>query len=128
MLLLDAALRISAITMLLLMAVLALLNARHLLQGRLATALAISLSGMLINTMPDVMAPPSYVGFVAWLIHIPKFSTQQFVIPIFNPRQQFLGSQPASPSWRPHVVRVAFYLCPRSFKKRCSYLQIWSNS
>ena len=72
MLLLDAALRISAITMLLLTAVLALLHARHLLQGRLAAALAISLSAMLINTTPVVMELPDSVGFVVWLLHIPN--------------------------------------------------------
>lgn len=72
MLLVDTALRMSAITMLLLTAVLVLRDARHLLQGKIAVALCISLSGMLINTMPLVMGLPASVHAAAWYLHMPN--------------------------------------------------------
>lgn len=72
MLLLDAALRISAATMLLLTALIAVRDARHLLQGKLAIALCISLAAMLINTIPEPMNLPRQIGEVAWALHIPN--------------------------------------------------------
>ena len=72
MLLLDAAFRFSGITILLLVAVIALRDARHLLQGRLAAAMCICLSGMLLNTMPDWYEAPFSVVAIAWIIHIPN--------------------------------------------------------
>lgn len=72
MLLLDAAFRFSGITILLLVAVIALRDARHLLQGRLAGAMCICLAAMLFNTMPEWYGAPFVVVAIAWIIHIPN--------------------------------------------------------
>jgi len=72
MLLLDAALRISGATMLLLTALIALRDARHLLQGKLAFALCLTLSAMLINTMPSEMGLPGPIKFVVGLLQMPN--------------------------------------------------------
>lgn len=72
MLLLDAVLRFSAVTLLLFTAVLALRDARALLQARLAAALCLSLSAMLINTLPAFYAAPFWVEALAWFLHIPN--------------------------------------------------------
>lgn len=72
MLLLDAAFRFSGITILLLVATIVLRDARHLLQGRLAAAMCICLSGMLLNTMPGWYSAPFAVVAIAWIIHIPN--------------------------------------------------------
>lgn len=72
MLLLDASLRISAITLLLLTAILSLRDGRHLLQARIAIALTVSLSGMLVSTMPAGLGLPESVRAVAWVLHIPN--------------------------------------------------------
>ena len=72
MLLLDAALRISAITLMLMCALLALRDARHLLQAKLLAATAVSLSAMLIQTMPEAMQLPDALGEVFWVLHMPN--------------------------------------------------------
>jgi len=72
MLLLDTILRISAATMLCLTAVFALKDARHLLQAKIAAALCISLSAMLIRTMPEAMGSPPWLDEVSWLLHLPN--------------------------------------------------------
>ncbi|MEL7541807.1 MAG: hypothetical protein AAGJ51_12970, partial [Pseudomonadota bacterium] len=72
MLLLDAAFRFSGITILLLVAVISLRDARHLLQGRLAGAMCICLSGMLINTIPEWYNPPFALEAIGWILHVPN--------------------------------------------------------
>lgn len=74
MLILDAALRFSAITLLLLVALLSFRDARNLLQGRIAIALCLSLSAMLINTLVPSMYGdfPDWVIHTIWFIHIPN--------------------------------------------------------
>ncbi|MFN3214627.1 MAG: helix-turn-helix transcriptional regulator [Henriciella sp.] len=72
MILLDAAFRFAAITILLLVAVIALRDARHLLQGRLAAAMCICLTGMLLNTLPDWYEAPFALWAVAWVLHVPN--------------------------------------------------------
>lgn len=72
MILLDASFRFAGITILLLVAFFALRDARHLLQGRLAAAMCICLSGMLINTLPDWYDAPFAVEAIAWILHIPN--------------------------------------------------------
>lgn len=72
MLLLDAALRISAATMLLITAIIALRDARHLLQGKLAAALCVSLAAMLINTMPAEMDLPIAIKRIVQILHLPN--------------------------------------------------------
>ncbi len=72
MILLDAAFRFSGVTILLLVAALALRDARHLLQGRLAAAMCICLAGMFVSTMPTWYEPPRIVQAIAWIIHLPN--------------------------------------------------------
>ncbi|MEL6567389.1 MAG: AraC family transcriptional regulator [Pseudomonadota bacterium] len=74
MLILDAALRFSAITLLCLTGVLALRDARRLLQARLAAALCLVLSAMLVNTMMPSMYGqfPREVAYLFWFLHIPN--------------------------------------------------------
>ncbi len=72
MILLDAAFRFAGITILLLVAFIALRDARHLLQGRLAAAMCICLSGMLINTLPDWYEAPFAVEAIGWILHVPN--------------------------------------------------------
>ncbi|MDJ0921268.1 MAG: helix-turn-helix domain-containing protein [Henriciella sp.] len=72
MILLDASIRFSAVTLLLLMAVLTLRDARHLLQGRLAAACCICLSGMFLSTMPSWYDAPLVVKVVSWIFHVPN--------------------------------------------------------
>ena len=74
MLLIDAALRVSAITMLMLTAILALRDARHLLQAKVASVLCVSLSSMLINTMPEAMAIPEPAKSIVWSLHTPNIA------------------------------------------------------
>ncbi|MEM9377434.1 MAG: helix-turn-helix domain-containing protein [Pseudomonadota bacterium] len=74
MLLLDISLRFPLMTMLLIIAALSLRDARHLLQGRLAAALCISLAAMLANTMPLAMEPPLAWRAIAWFVHIPNIA------------------------------------------------------
>ncbi|MEL6324486.1 MAG: hypothetical protein AAFQ84_09695, partial [Pseudomonadota bacterium] len=59
MLLLDSSLRFAAITLLVLIAILSLRDARQLLQARIAAALCISLAAMLLNTAPVDLKLPS---------------------------------------------------------------------
>ncbi len=72
MMLLDAAFRFSGVTILLLVAIIALRDARHLLQGRLAAAMCICLSGMLLNTIPDWYGAPFAFVAISWILHIPN--------------------------------------------------------
>ncbi|MEO0608766.1 MAG: AraC family transcriptional regulator [Pseudomonadota bacterium] len=72
MILLDAAFRFSGITILLLVAVIALRDARHLLQGRLAAAMCFCLTGMLLNTLPDWYESPTALWAIAWILHVPN--------------------------------------------------------
>ena len=55
----DTILRFPAITLLFLMALLALRDARHLLQGRIVIILGLTLGSMLLTTAPDSLRPPS---------------------------------------------------------------------
>lgn len=59
MLFLDVILRIPAVTLLGLLAVLAWRDARHLIQGRIAVVLGITLGSMLLSTAPEPIRPPS---------------------------------------------------------------------
>ena len=72
MILLDAAFRFSGVTILLLVALIVLRDARHLLQGRLAGALCITLSGMLLSTMPEWYEEPFAVKAISWILHMPN--------------------------------------------------------
>lgn len=72
MILLDAMFRFSGVTILLLVAMIALRDARHLLQGRLAGAMCICLSGMLLSTAPEWYEPPFAFQAITWLMHIPN--------------------------------------------------------
>ncbi len=72
MLFLDAAFRFSGVTILLFVSVIALRDARHLLQGRLAGTMCIGLAGMLISTMPSWYDAPFAVYAIAWILHIPN--------------------------------------------------------
>ncbi len=72
MVFLDAAFRFSGVTILLLVAAIALRDARHLLQGRLAGTMCICLSGMLVSTMPSWYDAPFAVRAIAWILHVPN--------------------------------------------------------
>ena len=72
MLLWDVTFRFATITILLLTAALSIRDARHLLQGRLATALCICLASMLANTLPAALDPPVAWQAIAWFVHIPN--------------------------------------------------------
>lgn len=72
MLLLDITFRFATITILLVTAALSVRDARHLLQGRLAAALCISLASMLANTLPEALDPPFAWQAVAWMLHTPN--------------------------------------------------------
>lgn len=74
MLLLDASFRFAAITILTLVAVIGLRDARHLLQGRLAAAMCICIAGMLLNTLPDYYNAPVSLDVVAWILHVPNIA------------------------------------------------------
>lgn len=72
MLLLDITFRFATITILLVTAALSLRDARHLLQGRLAAALCVSLASMLANTLPAALDPPLAWQGIAWFFHTPN--------------------------------------------------------
>ena len=59
MLFLDVILRLPAVTLLLLLAILAWRDARHLIQGRIVIILGITLGSMLLSTAPEPIRPPS---------------------------------------------------------------------
>jgi len=61
MLFLDALLRFPAVTLLFLLAVLSLRDARHLIQGRIVVVLCATLGAMLLSTAPELLRPPSPV-------------------------------------------------------------------
>ncbi|MEM8616280.1 MAG: helix-turn-helix domain-containing protein [Pseudomonadota bacterium] len=69
MLLWDVTFRFATITILLVTAALSLRDARHLLQGRLAALLCISLASMLAHTIPNALDPPLAWRAIAWLVH-----------------------------------------------------------
>ncbi|MEM9180788.1 MAG: helix-turn-helix domain-containing protein [Pseudomonadota bacterium] len=69
MLLWDVTFRFATITILLLTAALSLRDARHLLQGRLAAALSLSLASMLAHTLPEALDRPFAWQAIAWAIH-----------------------------------------------------------
>lgn len=66
---LDVTFRFATITILLVIAALSLRDARHLLQGRLAAILCISLASMLAHTVPSALEPPFAWQAIAWLVH-----------------------------------------------------------
>ncbi|MEL6858826.1 MAG: AraC family transcriptional regulator [Pseudomonadota bacterium] len=74
MLLADITFRFATITILLLIAALAFRDARHLLQGRLATAFCISLAAMLAHTLPLGMNAPAAWKTLAWVMHMPNIT------------------------------------------------------
>ncbi len=74
MLLLDVSLRFATVTLLLLMAFLSWRDARHLLQGRIATVYGISLAAMLVNTLPLALDPPAAIKAAAWFLHMPNIA------------------------------------------------------
>lgn len=74
MLLLDVTFRFMTIAILLMTAVLAIRDARHLLQGKLAAALCISLASMLANTLPAALDPPFAWTAIAWFLHTPNIA------------------------------------------------------
>ncbi|MEM7328992.1 MAG: AraC family transcriptional regulator [Pseudomonadota bacterium] len=59
MLFLDVILRIPAVTLLFLLAVLAWRDARHMIQGRIVIVLGLTLGAMLLSTAPAEIRPPS---------------------------------------------------------------------
>lgn len=59
MLFLDAIIRFPAVTLLVLLAVMAVRDGRHLVQGRIMTVLGITLGSMLLSTAPPETRPPS---------------------------------------------------------------------
>ena len=61
MLFLDTLIRFPAVTLLILIAVLSLRDARHLVQGRITIVLCVTLGSMLLTTAPDAVLPPSPV-------------------------------------------------------------------
>ena len=63
MLFLDAILRFPAVTLLVLIALLALRDARHLIQGRIAVILCLTLAAMLLTTAPEPVRPPDPAMF-----------------------------------------------------------------
>ena len=69
MLLWDITFRFATITILLLTAALSIRDARHLLQGRLAAALGVSLAAMLANTLPAAIERPFAWEAIAWALH-----------------------------------------------------------
>ncbi|MEL7108215.1 MAG: helix-turn-helix transcriptional regulator [Pseudomonadota bacterium] len=69
MLLWDVTFRFATITILLMIAALSLRDSRHLLQGRLAAALCISLASMLAHTLPAALERPFAWQATAWLLH-----------------------------------------------------------
>lgn len=58
MLFVDVILRIPAVTLLVLIALLAFRDARHLIQGRIAVILCLTLGAMLLSTAPAAVRPP----------------------------------------------------------------------
>lgn len=69
MLLWDITFRFATITILLIIAGLSLRDARHLLQGRLAAVLCISLAAMLAHTLPAGLDRPFAWQAIAWALH-----------------------------------------------------------
>lgn len=69
MLLLDVTFRFATITILLVTAALSIRDARHLLQGRLAAVLCVSLASMLAHTLPEALDPPFAWRAIAWSAH-----------------------------------------------------------
>lgn len=69
MLLWDVTFRFATITILLLTAALSLRDALHLLQGRLAAVLCISLAAMLAHTLPAGLDRPLAWQAIAWAMH-----------------------------------------------------------
>ncbi|GAB5457697.1 MAG: helix-turn-helix domain-containing protein [Henriciella sp.] len=63
MLFLDTILRFPAATLLIAIAVLVVRDARHLVQGRIAVVLCLTLAAMLITTAPDALLPPGPLYF-----------------------------------------------------------------
>lgn len=63
MLFLDAILRFPAVTLLVLIALLALRDARHLIQGRIAVILCLTVGAMLLTTAPEPLRPPGPAMF-----------------------------------------------------------------
>lgn len=59
MLFLDAILRFPTVTLLLVLAIWAARDARHLIQGRIVIVLGITLGSMLLSTAPEDLRPPS---------------------------------------------------------------------
>ena len=74
MLLLDITFRFATITILLLTAGLAYRDARHLLQGRLAIGLSVSLASMLAHTLPSELNAPDLWRTIAWIMHMPNIT------------------------------------------------------
>ncbi|MEL7547307.1 MAG: helix-turn-helix domain-containing protein [Pseudomonadota bacterium] len=68
MLFIDTLLRFSAVTLLLAIAVLSVRDARHLVQGRIAVLLCVTLASMLLTTAPDPLLPPDPVFITLRLI------------------------------------------------------------
>ncbi|MEL6693213.1 MAG: AraC family transcriptional regulator [Pseudomonadota bacterium] len=69
MLLWDITFRFATMTILLIIAGLSLRDARHLLQGRLAAVLCISLAAMLAHTLPAGLERPFAWQATAWALH-----------------------------------------------------------
>lgn len=85
MLLIDITLRFGCLTLLLFLAVLAFRDARHLLQGRLAVALCVSLAAMFASTMPQEFGLPFSVRMTAWILHVPNLElVWLFGLSLFN--------------------------------------------
>lgn len=72
MLFLDTILRFPAVTMLVVIAALAVRDARHLVQGRIAVMLCLTLAAMLLTTAPDALLPPRPAYFALRIFDTPN--------------------------------------------------------
>lgn len=70
MLLWDVTFRFATMTILLVTAALSVRDARHLLQGRLAAVLCVSLAAMLAHTLPAALDRPLAWQAIAWALHM----------------------------------------------------------
>lgn len=71
MLLFDLSLRVAALTIIMIAFCLSLLQARHIVQGRIGAMMCLSLAALMVHTMPEEMGVPASLGLVAWWLHGP---------------------------------------------------------
>lgn len=71
MLLLDLSLRASAVTIIMMAFCLSLLQARHLIQGRISAVMCLSLAALILHTLPPKISLPAGINIIAWWLHGP---------------------------------------------------------